>query len=84
MDRVRKGSECTKIYEQNECLWEEECYENYNTHRFKQNIVINFLYDIYRFYRFRKQIKYIHYRYMFLGYLKRKWGINLYKLWKYY
>ena len=53
-------------------------------HRFKQNIVINFLYDIYRFYRFRKQIKYIHYRYMFLGYLKRKWGINLYKLWKYY
>ena len=84
LDRVRKGSECTKIYEQNECLWEEECYENYNTHRFKQNIVINFLYDIYRFYRFRKQIKYIHYRYMFLGYLKRKWGINLYKLWKYY
>lgn len=76
LERVQKGIECTENHEKNEEFWTNECYLNYNSHRFNKNIILNFLYDVYRWYRWNKHFKYIHYRLMFLGYLKKKWGIG--------
>ncbi|WP_270542629.1 CapA family protein [Butyricimonas paravirosa] len=82
--RVQQGVESTENDDKNEKAWISECYLNFNSNRFNRNIIVNFLYDIYRWSKLSKRFRYIHYRLMFLGYLKEKWGINFSKLWKYY
>lgn len=62
-----------------EKAWENECYTYYNKNRFTRNIILNLMYDIYRFFIFRKKFQYIHYRLMFFSYLKVKW-FNLRKI----
>ncbi len=82
LERIHECQEHAENFDKNERAWVSECYRNYDSHRFNRNIIVNFLYDIYRYYRLSKNFKYIHYRSMFFEYFKKKWGINLYKLHK--
>jgi hypothetical protein len=63
-------------------LWVQECFDKLNNNKYNKFRLLNLLYDIYRFIRVYKSFKYIHYRHIYAAYIKKKWNIDILKLWR--
>jgi hypothetical protein len=63
-------------------FWDQECYCIMNDNKYNKYRLINLLYDIYRFIKLYKSFQYIHYRHIYASYIRKKWNIDILKLWK--
>lgn len=72
-EKIKKIADIADIEDVNKKNWIEESYKHYASHKYNTNTFLNLLYDLYRTYKLRKYFRYIHYRSMFLGYLRKRW-----------